>query len=109
MSLDRVQVVRNFSSIFTVSWALTGSPLTPASKYVQAQIDRLGTNKRVGRLRLLIPAGATVTMTDQDGVTSTITTIAAISTTIVDIPMINGDALLGFSGSGTLVVQVFAD
>jgi hypothetical protein len=109
MSLDRVQVVRNFTSEFVFLQALDGTPTTPydkASAGIKAQMDVL---LRVGRLRLILAANTAVTITDANGVAYTVTNPAAYPTLVHEVPIINGHRVVKLSGTGTLPVVILAD
>ena len=109
MSLDRVQVVRNFTTHFVFSQALDGTPTAPytkASSAIKLEMDAL---QRVGRLRVILAAEAAVTITMPNGVGYTVTNVAAMPTLVHEIPYINGHTLVKFSGSGTLLVVICSD
>jgi hypothetical protein len=109
MSLERIQIVKNFTTQFVFLQALDGTPTTPydkASAGIQAQMAAF---QRVGRLRLILAASAAVTITDANGVAYTVTNAAAASTLIHDVPVINGHVNVKLSGSGTLPVVILAD
>jgi hypothetical protein len=109
MSLDRVQVVRNFTTHFVFLQALDGTPTAPyakASEAIQLEMDAL---QRVGRLRLILAAEAAVTITMPNGVAYTVTNVAAAPTLVHEVPYINGHTLVKLSGSGTIPVVICSD
>jgi hypothetical protein len=109
MSLDRIQVVRNFSAQFVHLQVLDAAPTTPyedAGIPERAKMDEL---QRVGRLRLVLPAGAAVTVDDPQGIKYVVTNPANFPSLVHEIPIINGHRIVKFSGTGTLQIIIFAD
>lgn len=109
MSLDRIQIVRNFTTQFVFLQALDGTPTAPydkASAGIKLQMD---TMQRVGRLRIILAAAAAVTITDANGVAYTVTNAAGAPSLIHDVPLINGHRVAKLSGSGTVPVVILAD
>lgn len=107
--LDRIQVVRNFTSQFVFLQALDGTPTAPYTKAAAGVKTQMDTLQRVGRLRLILAAEAAVTITDAAGVAYTVTNVAGAPTLIHDVPVINGHRNVLLSGSGTLPVVILAD
>jgi hypothetical protein len=109
MSLERVQQLRNFTSQVVVTAALDGTPKTPLEFAAGAVLVALGTLQRVGRLRIILAAGAAVTITDALGTAYTVTNAAAAPTLVHEVPVINGHKTVRLSGTGTVPVVVLAD
>lgn len=110
MSLDRIQIVQNFTKQVIVSQALNATPATPYSVATAGQKTKLDTIGRVGRLRVIIPASQALTVTDPDGGAYTLTNPAGVAPIIHEIPIINGHLYVKLSAaSGTVAVVVLAD
>lgn len=109
MSLDRVQVVRNFTTNFVFSQALDGTPTTPYDKASEAIKLEMAALQRVGRLRVILAAEAAVTITMPNNVAYTVTNVAGAPTMAHEIPCINGHTTVKLSGSGTIPVVILSD
>ena len=119
MGLDRAQVSQNYDVYAMVTLVLGDGAKTTASAYTTQQQARMDYNpatrvrsitsvKRVGRIRLFIPAGATVNVFDLDGGHVTYVAPAGVPTAIVEIPVVNADLVVGMTGSGTLGIMVLS-
>ena len=109
MSLDRIQVVHNFTTQFVHLQILDAVPTTPyedAGVPERAKMDEL---MRVGRLRLILPANSAVTVDDPQGIKYVVTNPANFPSLVHDIPVINGHRIVKFSGAGTLQIVIFSD
>lgn len=108
MSLDRIQVVRNFTTQVIVAVTLSGTPTAVFAGLSASQLAALATPKRVGRLQVVIPKTQAVTVTDLLGGAYTVTAGADVPL-FYDIKVINGHKDVLFSGTGTIAVVVYAD
>lgn len=109
MSLDRIQVVRNFTSHFVHLMVLDAAPTTAyedAGVPEKALMDKL---QRVGRLVVVLPANTAVTIDDPQGIKYTVTNPANFPSLVYPIPVINGHRVVKFSGTGTLQIIIYAD
>lgn len=109
MSLDRIQIDRNFTSHFVHLQVLTANPTTPydnAGIPERALMDAL---QRVGRLVIVLPANSAVTVDDPQGIKYTVSNPANFPSLVYEIPVINGHRIVKFSGTGTLQIVIYAD
>jgi len=109
MSLDRIQVVCNFTNFIAVAQALSGTPTTPYAAATAGQKAILDTIGRVGCLDIVIPATQSVTITDAAGVSYTVVNGSATAPLVYRVPIINGQTKVLLRGSGTVTVVVLAD
>ncbi len=110
MTLERVQVVKNFTRQLIISQALVATPATPYSVATAGQKTILDTIGRVGRRKLVIPANQAVTITDQNSGAYTVTNPAGAQTLVHVIEIINGHLnVLLSAANGTIAVVVLAD
>ena len=109
MSLERVQVLKNFTTQVVVPQTLDGTPSSPFSKATGDVLAALGTLQRVGRLRVVLAATQAVTITDAVGTAYTVTNPSGAPTLIHEVPVINGHKNVKLSGTGTIAVIVLSD
>lgn len=109
MSLDRVQVVKNFTSFLVVAQTLSSTPTSPYDAASAPKKDILDQMKRVGCIEIVIPAGQSVTVHDAHGGSYTVSNPATFPSMVHTVNLVNGHKQVRLSGTGTVGVVVFSD